>query len=247
MPSIAEATVLPMSNKKRRREDPSGGLELQMKMSSSQQPRRPYEAFPPHYDPGTGDELYHRHIISPKRRIHDHKRQRIGHLECGGCDVYFAFEPRTDTTERYDDTTAQKQAPRPNGRVDLSPCHICRRKPTVKSELDAFGDCECCGERTCYICTRKCEGPGVVWRASLKANQNQDENCMVVEVACRDGDESIGSGTSDRTEDESTLGKHVGHGGRPQHRDQICSACCLERGADGVIWCLGCLKAEEAA
>lgn len=237
-----------MSNRKRRREDASGGFELQVKMLSPQQPRRPYEAIPPHYDPETGDELYSRHIISPKRRLHDSKRQRIGHLECGQRDVYFAFDPRVDITGRNGgaSSTAQKEAPRTSGKVDLNPCHICRRKPTVKSELDAFGDCEGCGERTCYICTRKCGGPGMMWKASLKANQNLDENSMVVEDACREGDECIDTGKGDRTEDESTLGKYAGHAGGPQHRDRICSACCLERGAEGEVWCLGCLRAEEA-
>jgi len=210
-------------------------------------PSRPYQTVQPHCDPNTGDELYHRRIISPRRRPHDTKRQRIGHLDCGGRDVCIAFDPRSDSaTQQNDDIMAQKETARATGKADLSPCHICRRKPTVKSELDAFDDCECCGERTCYICTRKCDRPGMMWRAPLKASQNLRENNMVVEDACCDGDESIGIGMRDRMKDGSTLGEHASHGSRPQHRDQICSACCLERGADGEIWCLGCLRAEEA-
>ena len=210
-------------------------------------PSRTYEAIQPHCDPNTGDELYYRRIVAPRCRSHDTKRQRIGHLDCWGRDSYFAFDPRPDsTTEQNDDIMAQKHTARAAGKVDLSPCHICRRKPTVKSELDAFDDCECCGERTCYICTRKCEGPGIMWRESSKVAQNLRETNMVVEDACRDGDESIGIGMRDRMEDDSTLGQRAGHFSRPQHRDQICSYCCLERGEDGEIWCLGCLRAEEA-
>ncbi|KAH6717956.1 hypothetical protein BKA61DRAFT_598725 [Leptodontidium sp. MPI-SDFR-AT-0119] len=245
MPSVAEAAVSPLSSKKRRREDLSNGFELQMKLSNPYHPRRPYESVPPHCDSEIRDDLYHRHIISPKRRSHDTKRQRIGHLDRGGRDVYFAFEARADTTtDQQGDTTVQREASRGSGGVDLSPCHVCRRKPTVRSELDAFGDCECCGERTCYICTRKCEGPGVMWRASLQANQYLGEDCMVLEDACHDG--RLGIGMGHKPEDESEMNEHERNGGKPEHRDQICSACCLERGPEGEIWCLGCLRAEEA-
>lgn len=42
--------------------------------------------------------------------------------------------------------------------TNLSPCHICHRKPTKKTELDSYADCEGCGERTCYVCIRECLG-----------------------------------------------------------------------------------------
>lgn len=167
--------------------------------------------------------------------------------------MYFAFEPRADTTtELHDDTmhVVQRETPRASaigagsGKIDLSPCHVCRRKPTVKSELDAFGDCQCCGERTCYICMRKCEGAGVMWRASIRANQGFDADYMVVEDACHD--EMLGTGMGHKAEDESGARLGEKEGGRRGHRDQICSACCEERGSDGEIWCLGCLRAEEA-
>jgi hypothetical protein len=32
--------------------------------------------------------------------------------------------------------------------------------------------------------------------------------------------------------------------GEPQHRGRICSRCCVERGTEGEVWCLGCLRAE---
>ncbi|TLD26383.1 hypothetical protein PspLS_04818 [Pyricularia sp. CBS 133598] len=40
----------------------------------------------------------------------------------------------------------------------LAPCHICQRRPTKKSDLDSFADCEGCGMRTCYVCIRECLG-----------------------------------------------------------------------------------------
>lgn len=30
------------------------------------------------------------------------------------------------------------------------------------------------------------------------------------------------------------------------HRGMVCSRCCVEKGADGDVFCLGCLRAEEA-
>lgn len=42
--------------------------------------------------------------------------------------------------------------------TNLSPCHICHRKPTKRAELDSYADCEGCGERTCYVCIRECLG-----------------------------------------------------------------------------------------
>lgn len=29
-----------------------------------------------------------------------------------------------------------------------------------------------------------------------------------------------------------------------KHNTMICSRCCVERGTEGEIWCLGCLRAE---
>ncbi|KAF3768935.1 hypothetical protein M406DRAFT_344868 [Cryphonectria parasitica EP155] len=51
--------------------------------------------------------------------------------------------------------------PKASAPTNLSPCHICHRRPTKKTELDSFADCEGCGERTCYVCIRECLG----WRA----------------------------------------------------------------------------------
>lgn len=42
--------------------------------------------------------------------------------------------------------------------TNLSPCHVCHRKPTKRTELDSYADCEGCGERTCYVCIRECLG-----------------------------------------------------------------------------------------
>lgn len=38
----------------------------------------------------------------------------------------------------------------------LRPCHICHRRPTTREVLDAYADCDLCGQRACYICLREC-------------------------------------------------------------------------------------------
>ena len=30
-----------------------------------------------------------------------------------------------------------------------------------------------------------------------------------------------------------------------EHRGKVCSRCCVERGSEGEVWCLGCLRAED--
>ncbi|KAI6712526.1 hypothetical protein PZA11_003431 [Diplocarpon coronariae] len=221
MPSIAEAIPpSPASGKKRRRDEGPAQVdaELQMKLSTSPHPKL--------YPADLRDDIYPsqshspRNVLSPKRRFYDSKRPRIGvgisSLECGttGRDVFVSRESKPSCPDR---PGGHKEMPKAaggsvtaGGKIDLSPCHICRRKPTVKSELDAFGDCDFCGERTCYICTRRCEGPG----------------------------EAVGDMV---VEDPHERGL-AGDGG---HRDQICSGCCVEKGAEGEVWCLGCLRKED--
>ncbi|KAL4733698.1 hypothetical protein BDV11DRAFT_210013 [Aspergillus similis] len=39
----------------------------------------------------------------------------------------------------------------------LRPCHICHRRPTTRELLQAYADCDLCGERACFICLRRCD------------------------------------------------------------------------------------------
>ena len=39
----------------------------------------------------------------------------------------------------------------------LRSCHICHRKPTTREFIDAYADCDLCGQRSCYICLRYCD------------------------------------------------------------------------------------------
>jgi hypothetical protein len=112
--------------------------------------------------------------------------------------------------------------------VDLSPCHICHRKPTEKKQLDAYADCEGCGNRTCFICVRECRGLYSLPR---------DGDVMVVEdlhghEKGNDEGGNLGLGPWEKGVVES-------------HRRMVCSRCCVEKGTEGEVWCLGCLRMGE--
>jgi hypothetical protein len=118
---------------------------------------------------------------------------------------------------------------KPPPQIDLSPCHICHRKPTKKSDLDGYAYCEGCQKRTCYICIRRCEEPFLASYGNLPAIGQDSDTHM---------GESHGPHSSLQAE---LTGSWPTTGG---HRNVVCSRCCVERGADGEVRCLGCLRAE---
>lgn len=139
-------------------------------------------------------------------------------------------------TDRQADSALEKKlgGRSTGGKVDLSACHICRRKPTEKRQLEDYADCEGCGARTCFICMRECKG--LVQRVQLL--QYQGGSSM-------NGEEIRKHGTGVEGGEE-----RVGlweKGGVESHREMICSRCCVERGTEGDVWCLGCLRSNEVA
>ncbi|KAI0879335.1 hypothetical protein GGS24DRAFT_439001 [Hypoxylon argillaceum] len=143
---------------------------------------------------------------------------------------------------------------RTNSAALLSPCHICHRKPTKKSDLDSFADCTGCGERTCFVCLRACQG----W---LPASEEDESSHIIAE-----GEDLSASFTMHDADDEDTTHSYnhrvvkpeqkqkKGEGGRDRekswsgsgHRRVICSQCCIEQGSEGDIVCLGCLAGKGA-
>lgn len=143
----------------------------------------------------------------------------------------------------------------------LAPCHICHRKPTKKTELDSYADCQGCGERTCYVCMRECLG----WGATLRDRRGPDEE----EELMRDeetnseheqgGANDTGNDHSFNMEDAPPEDAHLDHDspqadhriregtwvkeGGTGHRGRICGRCCVEEGVEGEVTCLGCLAA----
>jgi len=140
--------------------------------------------------------------------------------------------------------------------VVLKPCHICHRRPTKKSDLDSFADCEGCGQRSCFVCIREC----LDWRAG-DAGRGTDDPLLgdlafqvpqakehPTSFAMEDVDRE---NEADRRREGSVnhhqqrTGKHAWAASGSGHRQMVCSRCCVERGQDGDVVCLGCLPFVE--
>jgi len=242
MPSIAQAPISPLNNRKRRREDDES-IEVQMKFarfvalsSEVSLPTNSQPSSPRHAEISPANEvreemqhLERRPILANPRRCHDSKRLRVEKANASGSDFHGLQLPSSDTIQHHSAgttvTSPQKKS------VDLSPCHICRRKPTVRSELDAFANCEGCGKRTCYVCIRECLGSAV---AVSKDTEMIDALSFSLQR-----EESFKEEGDDTRNQAGTWGTG--------HRGMVCSRCCVERGTEGEVLCLGCLRAEEAA
>lgn len=162
--------------------------------------------------------------------------------------------------------TASKPGPRTTITTNvLAPCHICHRKPTKKTDLDSYADCQGCGERTCYVCMRECLGWAKTPRDSRSPNEyygGKAEEEVLMRDEDIDGEQGQGGTGNDRSfnmEDappegsepdydslranyKSRQGTWVKDGGTG-HRGRICSRCCVEEGMEGEVTCLGCLAA----
>ena len=198
----------------------------------------------------------HRNIHAKPRRLYDSKRQRLS------LDASHSFECETQSIhlgntagQHVNSSLDRSETPsEPWRKIDLNPCHICRRKPTVKSELDSYADCEGCGKRTCYICIRECLG-SMVGSTALRTDRYDIEGDYDVLALSFEGVENMytrtrnsslrvsGSGYEGGSEDLEAIIGEKGH--MTKHRRMVCSKCCVERGMDGEVWCLGCLSSGE--
>ncbi|KAI0021530.1 hypothetical protein F4780DRAFT_737752 [Xylariomycetidae sp. FL0641] len=139
----------------------------------------------------------------------------------------------------------------------LSPCHICHRKPTKRKDLDSFADCMGCGQRTCYVCIRQCQGWLPAPHSSDEKQEGPEEEQgqdLSASFTMHDVDDEYPHAHSARAEENEKNVEEGGGGGkqgdqhkdawasgRVGHRDVICSRCCVERGSEGDVVCLGCL------
>lgn len=95
--------------------------------------------------------------------------------------------------------------------TNLSPCHICHRKPTKKTELDSYADCEGCGERTCYVCIRECLG----WKGTTPTSATHDHDEMLMkddDDDDDDGNDDHGDHDDNSKTDEDNDVENWGHG-----------------------------------
>ncbi|PHH64532.1 hypothetical protein CDD81_4311 [Ophiocordyceps australis] len=102
-----------------------------------------------------------------------------------------------------------------------SPCHICHRRPNNKASLDAFADCQGCGQRTCFVCVRECHGWAVPDEDEAAAAEEEEEQEQEKEKPWLRGPEAVCLDAG--------------------HRAVVCSRCCVEMGSQGDVMCLGCL------
>ncbi|KAJ5160670.1 uncharacterized protein N7482_007674 [Penicillium canariense] len=103
----------------------------------------------------------------------------------------------------------------------LRPCHICHRRPTTRQVLDAYADCDLCGERACFICLRQCDA--------------------------RDCPGSINA-TFDGEPDWSAPSEDL-HGAALGRRRKICSSCAVEGITEigtEIVRCLDCVRGHSA-
>ncbi|KAM7209063.1 hypothetical protein V8F20_000672 [Naviculisporaceae sp. PSN 640] len=157
------------------------------------------------------------------------------------------FTPTATTTTKLDPATL------------MTRCHICSRKPTKKTDLDSFADCEGCRQRTCFICIREC----LDWRP--RSFRDEMTGCDRHKARVSLGAMSTDSFTMQDADETAEESGTSGHGQNPEgvqtsaatkdqqsndskgwpakgeHRQMVCSKCCIENGNDGDVVCLGCL------
>jgi hypothetical protein len=156
----------------------------------------------------------------------------------------------------------------------LDPCHICHRKPTRKSDLDSFADCQGCGQRTCYVCIRQCQGwlPNndsrrqrhSIFGAAQRQQQQQQHQPQQQQPDEEDDAplsrsftmHDVDDGEQEQWPPSSLYNVHGSSRQNPSHDHEpgwkghasvICSRCCIERGSEGDVMCLGCLAGVEGA
>ncbi|KAL1965301.1 hypothetical protein VTN77DRAFT_5903 [Rasamsonia byssochlamydoides] len=137
----------------------------------------------------------------------------------------------------------------------LRPCHICHRRPTTRVMLDAYADCELCGERACYICLRECNavGCGTTAAAALSGVTSTSLTPTTPEGVGGGGE---GGGGGITIKDGYLYGQQQqllqyttpGDGERRQRQRKICSCCAVEgltETGDEIVWCLDCVRGRH--
>ncbi|KAF4337063.1 hypothetical protein FBEOM_9052 [Fusarium beomiforme] len=120
----------------------------------------------------------------------------------------------------------------------LAPCNICHRRPTKKSDLDSFANCQGCGERTCFICIRECQGLNVDGGSGVSEQELLSRSFHMDDV---DGGQQEQNSAKSGTRQTNKGWNAVGH------QSVVCSRCCIERGAEGDVTCLGCFSRMEGS
>jgi hypothetical protein len=94
------------------------------------------------------------------------------------------------------------------------------------------------------VCMRVCEGVAGLQNTERRIEVGNGAFSFELDssVALNGQDWQACSGEEDRGQEGEGAWNKDGIEG---HRGRICSRCCVERGAEGDVWCLGCLRTEE--
>ncbi|KAK4673010.1 hypothetical protein QC763_108030 [Podospora pseudopauciseta] len=244
MPSIAQETTNTSSPssvpcKKRRRDDDRDNSTQQFTFSHHHHNIYPDNYHHYHHGSSSSSSSNLSPLATTTRKMIplSSKRQRMTSV-----DIELDPKRQHDITSKFhqkeEETLPAKPRPNLASKTSLlTPCHICSRKPTKKSDLDSFADCQGCGQRTCYVCIRECLG----W--SPPSQQPPPPLSLQTEPSFTMID--VDSTEEQQPPPPVESGGWTTKGGGAGHRKMVCSRCCVERGQDGDVVCLGCLPFVE--
>ncbi|PTB62940.1 hypothetical protein BBK36DRAFT_23254 [Trichoderma citrinoviride] len=188
-----------------------------------------------------------------RKTLHPTKRFRPIHQDSDSNAVHSSSHHRREQPSISPHPTNNKV-------ISLLPCHVCHRRPTKKSDLDSFARCQACREQTCFICMRECQGRmstpysstnksavrGEVDKGGEEEEEEEEEQALSRSFHMHDVDASAPSipHTDDDIDDiDVDIGDDDCERRREiyTHHSMICSRCCVEKGAEGEVICLGCL------
>ncbi|SPQ18276.1 a3222451-4216-4766-898d-4abdc358a8ed [Thermothielavioides terrestris] len=265
MPSVAQKLPTAQLSKKRRRDDESHpslssdtlGDESHV-VSSSQL-----------FDHGGLSQHYQAHPPAIRKTIPlpPGKRQKALAGRDAGADEG-AMPQSQHRHPTKENARGEEEAPEHSARPAVHPataapmsrCHICSRRPSKKSDLDSFADCQGCGRRTCFVCMREClgwGGPGVqleTYPTPFSPAAGLDPADVSFTMLDVDADVEEyppapappAASSEQRKQQGPGQGRDQGWTGGGGHRQVVCSRCCVEKGPDGDVVCLGCLPFVES-
>ncbi|EGY23012.1 hypothetical protein VD0002_g8534 [Verticillium dahliae] len=257
MPSVAEEHPrVSSAGKKRRRDNDVDSLQGAIYEQAQHHIQQQY-AFADfgkllqHHDAALPLDAYD----SLARKIMPIKRQRFLEAEDDNATYNPDGHHRARKHSRSPSGAAASRPPpahRLTSSAALAPCHVCHRRPTKKSDLDSFAECHGCKARTCFVCLRSCKGwmpEAQQGERSSDAESRDYEEALSRSFHMGDADDAADGHRVDLGQAE-TQGEQSAVGSRPagdgwssmRHQQVVCSKCCIERGQEGDVVCLGCLS-----
>ncbi|KAL6855840.1 hypothetical protein J3F83DRAFT_753698 [Trichoderma novae-zelandiae] len=185
--------------------------------------------------------------ISPpatRKTLHPAKRHRSSIRHDSVNDVHSSYHRPFAREPPITITGALYNAGKVSSTV-LLPCHVCHRRPTKKSDLDSFARCQSYREQTCFICMRECQGRTSSYTESeWRKDDEGDEEALSRSFHMHDADAVPSIPHADYDDIDVDVGDDdlERKRGIYTHRSMICSRCCVEKGAEGEVVCLGCLS-----